>query len=193
MSQEWNIKPRSEVCLGCKAPFDDGQVCVSALVFGEEGYARVDHCESCWAQKAEAVSPYSVWQGIYQAPPPKAEEAVKKETAESLLRRLMEEDTEARQNAIYILAVMLERKKILVERDVKWDGAGTKTLVYEHRKTGEMFLVCDPGLQLDQLEPVQQEIMSLLGGPSNDKDNVEGEEEPPQDGADSHSPPPPDV
>jgi len=155
---------------------------VSALIFGEDGYARADNCRSCWDREEDNSAAYSVWQGIYRAPPAKAEEAVGKETAETLLRRLMEEDGESRENAIYILAVMLERKKILQERDVQWDGTGIKTLVYEHRKTGETFLVRDPGLRLDQLEPVQQEVVTLLGGPSNS-----GEDEQP-DGAEAPAP-----
>lgn len=176
MTQDWNIKPRGETCSQCGEPFEDGQVCVSALVFGEDGYTRADRCPVCWEKEEHGTTPYSLWQGVFRAPAPKAEEAVKKETAESLLRRLMEDDGDAKQNAIYILAVMLERKKILQEREVQWDGTGTKILVYEHRKTGETFLVRDPGLRLDQLEPVQEEVVTLLGGPSKS-----AEDEPPAD------------
>jgi len=188
MSQEWNIKPRGETCFQCGDPFEDGQVCVSALVFGEDGYTRADHCSSCWEKEEHGATPYSLWQGVYRAPAPQAEEAVKKETAESLLRRLMEDDGDSKENAIYILAVMLERKKILQERDVQWDGTGTKTLVYEHRKTGETFLVRDPGLRLDQLEPVQQEVVALLGGPSDNVKNEQPHEAQPDDNAETPAP-----
>jgi hypothetical protein len=35
-------------------------------------------------------------------------------------------------------------------------------LVYEHGETGDVFLVPDPGLRLDELESVQNEVANLL-------------------------------
>jgi hypothetical protein len=67
-------------------------------------------------------------------------------------------------NAIYILAVMLERKRILVEKDVQTREDKTKIRVYEHKKTGETFLVIDPELKLAEIEKVQEEVVGLLGG-----------------------------
>jgi len=64
---------------------------------------------------------------------------------------------------MYILAIMLERKRILAEKDIQKREDGTKVIVYEHKKTGEVFLIPDPGLQLDQLEHVQIEVVDLLG------------------------------
>ena len=37
-----------------------------------------------------------------------------------------------------------------------------KVLIYEHAKTGDVFVVPDPQLHLDELEPVQNEVASLL-------------------------------
>jgi hypothetical protein len=163
MSQDWEIKPRSSSCQECQTPFAEGQRYSSTLVFCQEGYVRGDYCETCWTTKSTSLSPYSSWRGTYKTPPVQ-EEVLKKETAESLLRRLMEETNDARRNAIYILAVMLERKKILAEKDVRKNEDGSLTRIYEHRKTGETFLVPDPQLQLDQLGPVQQEVAEMLGG-----------------------------
>ncbi len=96
------------------------------------------------------------------APPP--EETLKKETAESLLRQFMEDEDASRRNAIYILAVMLERRRTLVEKDVQVRKDGIKVRVYEHRKTGETFLVPDPELRLAELGHVQEEVVALLSG-----------------------------
>ena len=84
-----------------------------------------------------------------------------------MLRQFMETEDPTRQNAIFILAVMLERRRILVERDMKTREDGLKVRFYEHRKTGEIFVVPDPGLRLDELEQVQQEVITLLGGPAS--------------------------
>ena len=164
MAQEWDIKARSEICAECKMAFQDKQQYFSALVFGNEGYVREDYCGRCWiGGKKDVTSPYSQWQGVFRTPPPPPEEALKKETAESLLRRLMEQDDPTKMNVMYILAVMLERKRILAERDVQKHDNGAKVIVYEHKKTGETFLIPDPGLRLDQLEHVQIEVVEMLG------------------------------
>jgi len=112
---------------------------------------------------------------MFRVPPPQPEEALKKETAESLLRRMVQEEEPSLINVIFILAVMLERKRILVERDVQTRDDGRTVLVYEHRKTGESFLITDPRLHLDQLEEVQKEVTAMLGD-STPKQDAAGDE-----------------
>lgn len=64
---------------------------------------------------------------------------------------------------------MLERKKVLVPKEAR-EGEQGRMLVYEHRKTGEAFILRDPELRLDEIESVQDEVASLLGfgGPAAD-------------------------
>ena len=167
MAQDWDIKSRSESCTACSTAFADGQSYFSALLFGDAGYERADFCENCWTQSEAVLSPYSSWQGTYRAPPPPGDtEPLKKETAESLLRKLIENEDPQNKGVIYILAVMLERKKTLVEKDVTIDDNGTVHRVYEHRQTGETFLILDPQLKLDKLEDVQTRVVEMLGGSS---------------------------
>ena len=39
---------------------------------------------------------------------------------------------------------------------------GRRVFVYEHAKSGDVFQIEDPELQLDQLEAVQHEVLHLL-------------------------------
>lgn len=175
MAQDWDIKPRGEGCSDCQTPFADQQTYFSALVFDTNGYRRADYCEKCWLVKdEETILPYSMWQGVYRMPPPEPEEALKKETAETLLRKLMEDDDPTKANVIYILAVMLERNRLLVERDIQTHENGALVRVYEHRKTGETFLIPDPRLRLDQLGTVQEEVIAMLGGPAKKGESASG-------------------
>ncbi len=164
MAQEWDIKSRSEACTACEKPFLDKQEYYAALAFGEEGYARTDFCGDCWTEHKENSQAYSMWKGVFRMPPPPEDEALQKETAESLLRKLMEDDDPDKINVRYILTIMLERKRILIERDVQIGRDGGKIRVYEHRQTGETFVVPDPSLRLDELEEVQEEVVIMLGG-----------------------------
>lgn len=165
MAQDWDIKPRGNLCACCEKAFEHNESYYSALVFSDTGYERGDYCVACWVGKEAELSPFSSWKGTFLVPPEKPDdEPLKQETAESLLRRLIEDDDDTHADIIYILAVMLERKKTLVEKDVNIDEDGTVHRVYEHRESGETFLILDPQLKLDKLEAVQIRVIEMLGG-----------------------------
>lgn len=165
MKNDWNIQSRAHVCEACERSFADKESYHTALFEDAEELRRSDLCRECWEkQSQEEVRSnknfLSHWQGIYEAPPP-VEEPIQKENAETLLRKLIELDDPKYIPAGYILAVMLERKRILkVKEQLKHDGQ--RVFVYEHPKNGDVFTIIDPDLQLNQLEAVQRDVASLL-------------------------------
>ena len=183
---DWNLRSRSHSCHKCSADFIDGERCNSAVAVFENDvvqtllaekiaayaedpkkpkppeYVRLDFCPHCWQELRNTLW-ISSWNSTYSAPEPPAPEPLPRETAESLLRRLMEqEDSVENTSVIFILAVMLERKKILMERKVRHAPDGTMIRVYEHKKTGEIMLVTDPDLGIDELPGVQRRVQALL-------------------------------
>jgi len=94
---------------------------------------------------------------------------IQKENAETLLRKLIELNDPKYTAVGFILAVMLERKRLLkVKEQILRDGQ--RIFIYEHPKTGDLFTILDPNLQLTQLEEVQHDVAHLLehgfnGGP----------------------------
>lgn len=165
MAHEWNIKSRGHACACCGAVFADKQTCVSALKETEHGYDRVDACTACWQAGGRDWVPFSVWDGVYEKPPAVVRhEPVKHETAETLLRRLVTLGDPGMQHVVYVLAVMLERGKQLVERDARPQPDGTILRIYEHRASGDSFVVLDPRLRLNEIGDVQRQVVELLGG-----------------------------
>lgn len=162
MAQEWEIKSLGHACAATGEPFADGQTLVCCLIQTQEGYERRDYSLQGW-DTARPANVISFWRTVYKAPPPPAPEPIRKETAESLLRQFMAKDDFSRANAIYILALMLERKRILVEKDIHTREDGVKLRIYEHKKTGEIFAIPDPNLKLADLDRVQREVEELLG------------------------------
>jgi hypothetical protein len=162
---EWNIQSRAHVCEACAQPFADRQPYHTLLLDEKAGLLRSDICEPCWhkqfAGDAASRSGFiSHWQGIFEVPPP-AVDAIQKETAETVLRKLIEQNDPRYAPAAYILAVMLERKRILkVKEQVTRDGQ--RVFIYEQPKTGDIFTIADPNLHLDQLEAVQRDVAMLL-------------------------------
>lgn len=171
---EWNIQSRAHACQACEKHFADKQHYHTLLIDHRHEVQRRDLCEPCWKKEveghaAETKGFISQWQGVYEAPPAAPPEAIQKENAESLLRKIMEQNEPKYAAASYILAVMLERKRLLkIKEQFKRDGQ--RVFVYEQPKTGDIFTIPDPDLQLNQLEEVQRVVADLLehglGGPA---------------------------
>ena len=138
---------------------------MSALKETTGGYERFDCHPECWKTAEKDWVPFSQWDGVYFAPKKEEKkETLKKEDAGELLRKLMTLDDPAMKSVVYVRAVMLERSKILVERDAKELEDGTIRRVYEDRKQGDTFVILDPRLRLENLGEVQQQVVALLSG-----------------------------
>lgn len=161
-NQEWNIQSCGHVCAATGQPFVDKQVIYSKLFVAADGFQRADYSEAGWTDEARQGAS-SHWKGVYHAPPTKPEDPLKKGTVEMLLRQFMAKDDFTKLDVIYILVVMLERKRILVEKDVQKREDGSRVRIYEHKKTGEVFTIPDPELKLNELQSVQAEVNALLG------------------------------
>jgi len=165
MSQEWNIRSRGHVCSLCGKPLVDRAPVVSALKETEGGYERFDCHPECWKTSPRDWEAFSQWDGVYAAPvKEERKEPLKKEDAGELLRRLMTLDDPSMKNVVYVLAVMLERSKILVERDAKEVEGGEIRRVYEDRRNGDTFVILDPRIRLENLAEVQRQVVELLSG-----------------------------
>ncbi|CAN5231328.1 hypothetical protein BH20VER2_BH20VER2_11750 [soil metagenome] len=159
LAHDWPIKHRADVCAATQRPFEPGEQFYTLLFREGHGYRREDLSEEAWNSRNENIRPFSFWKTRYEPPPPTPPEPLAKESAEELLRRLLAEHQQP--NACYVLAAMLERKRIL--KPVKTeDHDGARVLVYEHAKSGDVFIVPDVQLRLDELESVQNEVAKLL-------------------------------
>ena len=161
MANDWEIKGRAEKCAKTEHLFQDGETFYTLLFRDRHGFHREDWCEEAWNQRNDNIQPYSFWRSKFEPPSPPAPEPLQGETAEDLLRRFMSEESSTHASTRYILGIMLERKRILKQIEARDDENG-RTLIYEHVKTGEVFVIPDPNLRLDQVESVQNEVTELL-------------------------------
>lgn len=162
LKDDWTIKHRSDVCTATNRSFAEGEYFYTLLFREPDGFRREDLSEEAWAARNDNIQPFSFWRSRFEPTPAAPAEPLGKENAEQLFRRLMTMP-EAPANACYVLAAMLERKRVL--KQIKTENtAGTRVLVYEQPATGDVFLVRDPQLRLDELEHVQTEVANLLRG-----------------------------
>ncbi len=161
LTNEWPIKHRADACARTQRPFEPGEQFYTLLFREGDGFRREDLSEEAWTQRNENIRPFSFWKSRYEPPPAAPAEALAKENAEDLLRRLLGQNDAANANACYVLAVMLERKRVL--KQIKADQSdGRPVLIYEHAKSGDVFIVPEVRLRLDELEHVQEEVSRLL-------------------------------
>jgi len=170
MQQDWNIRSRAEACDVTRKPFEEGEIFYTALFRDGDGFRRADMCEEAWTTRSadpSATVAFSSWRSKFEPPALPPPEPLQRDDAEGMLRRLLESNDPSHVNTRYLLAVMLERKRILRPHP----SADKGTMVYEHARTGETFLIADPGLSLADLVAVQEEVSALLSGLSSPNPN----------------------
>ncbi len=161
---DWTTQSRADRCLATGEPFQEGDPFYTLLFEEKELFRREDLSEPAFKSRpADAPAPFSFWRSKFELPPPPAPEALGKQNAEDLLRRYMAENTPEHANARYILALMLERKRLLKEVETRLGEDGKITRIYAHAKTGEVLIIPDPGLRLDQVVALQMEVAGQLG------------------------------
>ena len=165
LAESWHVRSRSRHCAATQRLFVDGETIVTALYPDPEssGYLRRDFCLEAWdTLPADAAKPFSFWKTTFTAATASDNpDSAEKLSAEEILHRLVVEDEDHTENTRYILAVMLERRKLLRETDSQRTSNGILR-VYEHRKTGEIYLIRDPDIPLAQVEAFQNEVIILL-------------------------------
>lgn len=162
---EWNIQSRAHACEACGKHFTDKETYHTLLFDEKADFRRSDICQGCWQKQysegaRERKGFVSYWHGVYHAPPP-PNEPIKKENAESLLRKIIELNDAQYIPAAYILAVMLERKRLLKVKE-QLVREHQRVFIYEQPTSGDIFTIVDPNLQLNQLESVQRDVAALL-------------------------------
>ena len=166
LPDEWAIKHRADACAVTHRPFATGEYFYTLLFHGADGYRREDLSEEAWRNRNENIQPFSFWRSRYEPLSTPPAEPLAKENAEQLFRRLIASDNPPA-NPCYVLAAMLERKRVLKQIKTE-ESANRRVLIYEHGGTGDVFIVPDPQLRLDELESVQNEVAQLLHAEARD-------------------------
>ena len=160
LANEWAIKHRSDACSVTQRPFAAGEYFYTLLFREADGFRREDLTEDAWANRNENIQPFSFWRTRYEPAPAAPPEPLGKQNAEQLFRKLISSENPPT-NACYVLAVMLERKKVFKQVRTEQSENG-RLLIYEHPESGDVFIVPDPQLRLDELQSVQDEVGALL-------------------------------
>ena len=161
---EWNIQSPARHCAATGQAFQEGEAVVSLLLWSQGAYQRLDYAVAARPEGLpEEADLLSSWTAPYKTPVPPPPETLNKDDAEGLLRRLLAAQSPEYANACYILALMLERKRLVKELD-RQTIEGSAVLIYEHVASGETWIIPNPALKLAEMTHVQMQVGDLLQG-----------------------------
>ncbi len=185
---DWKIRTTTAQCEHTGEAFADEEDFYTCIFDDPEsdGFIRKDYSVASWKEIRASIdpAPFSFWRSTYKAPVVhKEKDAIQDTSAEGMLKRMMEENSPHTENARYILALMLERKKTFIQVDAK-EAETTTLLFYEHKDTGDVYIIADPGLHLGEIEEVQREVVELLASEENGQ-GAASTQEPTQEQEDS--------
>jgi hypothetical protein len=152
------VPARAGRCQRCQQPFQGQQPVVSFLVFGEEEILRCDCCDGCAdqaqseLQKRAGNRPVASWRTKTEAA------SAAPQVPETLLGVLREEAT-ARPGLKWLLALYLERQRVLVLQ--REQTAPTVSRWYEYPETGETFQVASARPDRQDLTELQRLMATL--------------------------------
>lgn len=165
LERQWKLASRKHACSHTEESFTEGQPFYTAIFWDlEDGdFRREDYCEEAWEKLSVGLKPFSYWRSLYEPPcaDPKKQDAVDKEDAEAALKRMISENDPSTEKTCFLLALMLERKKIFKQIDAQ-EKDGQRLVIYKRRKTEEIFIVPDPGLELAEVPGIQAEVLALM-------------------------------
>ena len=154
--------------MACGRPFAPGGLGHSLLMpEADGGFGRRDLCPGCFSalsydERATASAAWTFSLPATSASRKAVAETAHRASAETVLRTLVERGDPRDRASIYVLALLLERGKHIVERQVTTDGAGRRVHVYEYRGSGELISVTEPSFADIDLPTVQRQVAALL-------------------------------
>lgn len=158
----WQIKAPAANCQKCSHKFQNQEPYFSVLLKEANDYDRRDYCPTCWPEVDKNIA-LSRWRGSFRKSIEQAAEPIRKDYAEGLLRELLQEQLPGNRNAIYILALLLERKRVLVEREIISTPPNDIVRIYEHKKSNEIFLIPEPALpEAQKVDKIQKEVTAIF-------------------------------
>lgn len=165
MNNNWEVQKCATVCSKCEKEFTDNEDLRSILYFNQDNTVeRKDFCADCFKDEPKTKDSIS-WKVVFKAKKKDSEVVDKKAIVEELFKEYLHSAEPVHSKYCYIMALMLERKKILVEKKNKKitsKNSGRRMFFYEHAKSGEVFIVHDPDIDLFEISSLQREITEIL-------------------------------
>lgn len=162
MATDWEITRTTGKCFATERTFAEGEAYYAALFETDEGVERRDYAEDAWQGPPEGC--FCFWRGRVPVKEKKpATVSVDREMLTQLFCRLEDEDSPAKQQFRFVLALLLMRKRLL-----KLDGTQIEDgqEYWELRLTSDQSThrVLNPRLGQPEIDRLSIQLQTILSG-----------------------------
>jgi hypothetical protein len=157
---DYQIQPNTRKCALSGRELQPGQKFYSVL-FQEAGkLIRQDYSSEAWQGPPEGVIAF--WSGRVAALEPGRRMRIDDDLLVDCFQRLERQDEAAQVNFRYVLALLLMRRKRFKFEEARVED-GREILALRCSRTGNEYLVVNPGLSEEEMMAVQEEVFRVLG------------------------------
>jgi len=157
---EWNVAKSRRVC-ACGRELAENEAYCAALYEQGEEFVRKDYCAACWEKAHAEGGMFSYWKTTV---PPKAQKRRLFADDEVLLDfffRLEHAEEEQKQHFLYLLGLILMRKKILKFDDVQ-RTEDREFLCLRYAREDRVVRVPNPKLTDEQIDALKGQLSEIL-------------------------------
>lgn len=157
---DFQLQPLARTCTVTGRELRPGEKVFSVLIDEAGRLTRRDFAAESWS--GPPADAFGFWTGRVPAGDAPRRPSVDDELLLECVRRLDGVTDPAKLNFRYVVALMLMRRKRLRFEDAHKDESG-ETLALRCGRTGERFMVVDPGLSPAEIDAVQDEAARTFG------------------------------
>ncbi len=164
MAKDWDsVVKRNGQCSKCEKSFEEHQEYYACLKETQEGFERYEYCPDCWDDKFREES-FSFWKARVPGREEKKKLLVDNEILIEFFKRLTESDDESKQGFIFVLALILMRKRILKYLNTKTTDDGKEIWIMKLSKEDKEYHIVNPHLDDQQIEQIREGLGNILAG-----------------------------
>lgn len=147
-------------CSQCKHGFEPGESYRSVLLDAEDGeWKRLDFCENC--EIPGEMEPLALWKSTRPVHPAKI--TLSEDAIWQVMKKAKEDESLRERPVLYILCLMMARKRKLRCIATKRKGANTE-FTYENKSRGIHLRVPEPRLRPSMLPKLTEEMEEFFSG-----------------------------
>jgi hypothetical protein len=158
MMLEYDIQRCSRRCAATERELADGETCYSVLVSEGGGVVRRDYSAEAWAGPPENAIGW--WKATVADPSKGRPHWAPNDVMLSYFERLLEDP--AAEDARYVLALLLVRRRLLRLESSQRDAAGRETLVLYCPRNEAEYRVAESVPSPERAAAIQQQLAELL-------------------------------
>ena len=161
---EFKISRTKKTCSSCGAAYGENETFFSAVRDLPAGLERSDYCPKCWEALPQDSRKgfFSFWRTSIRPKGPAKRRPLDLETAREFFVRLHGSAEAQKQNFLYLLALLIMRKRGLVLSKTIRESDGEIMILHFPHETETLYHVKSPALDAAALEVIRAEFCELL-------------------------------